>query len=460
MNLESIDYIFILLFFGIIYLTSYFAGKKQSGKTDDYLLSGRNVGLFLFVLTNVSTWYGGILGVGEFTYSYGIASWFTQGFPYYIFAAVFAFLMAGKIRKAQLYTIPEKLTQTYGEKTGKLASLLILLLVSPAPYLLMAANIIALIIDVHIFYAILFISFISFIYLYKGGFKADLYTDAIEFFFMFAGFIAIVVFAYFNLGGLEYLENNLPETHLDPTGGTSPAFMLVWFLIALWTFADPGFHQRCYSAKNAKVAKYGILISIFFWALFDFLTTSTGLFARAAIPSIETPVNAYPLLAEKLLPAGVKGLFYIALFSTIFSTLNSFLFLSSVTIGKDLLKSVKKSDVKKTKMGLLITVVTAGIISLYFDSVIAIWYTIGSICIPPLILLVFGSYFPKLETLPKFAIAEVIAGVSAGTLWFIIKDQFTNEILLTIEPMLVGLFISGAIHFTGIILKRKQITNK
>lgn len=451
MNLETIDYIFILIFFGIIYLTSYFAGKHQSGKADDYLLSGRNVGLFLFVLTNVSTWYGGILGVGEFTYSYGIVSWFTQGFPYYIFAAIFAFLLAGKIRNARLYTIPEKLSQVYGEKTGKLSSILILLLVSPAPYLLMAANILALILDIHILYSILFISAISFLYLYKGGFKADLYTDAVEFFFMFAGFIAIVVFAYFNLGGSEFLQNNLPESHLDITGGTSPAFILVWFLIALWTFADPGFHQRCYSAKNAKVAKYGILISIFFWALFDFLTTSTGLFARAAIPGIDTPVNAYPLLAEKLLPAGVKGLFYIALFSTIFSTLNSFLFLSSITIGKDLFKSYKKDDVQKTKLGLLISILIAALISFWFDSVIAIWYTIGSICIPPLILLVFGSYFPVFRISRKFAIIEIIAGVTSGALWFLIKDSFANESLTMIEPMLVGLFFSAVIHIAGII---------
>jgi len=456
MKLQSIDYIFIILFFGIIYLTSYFAGKKQSGKTDDYLLSGRNVGLFLFVFTNVSSWYGGILGVGEFTYNYGIASWFTQGFPYYVFAAVFAFLLAGKIRKTQLYTIPEKLSHTYGEKTGKLASILILMLVSPAPYLLMAANILALIINIKLLYALLFISAVSFIYLYKGGFKADIYTDAVEFFFMFFGFITIVVFAYFNLGGIAYLEKNLPAFHLDITGGNTPSFIIVWFLIGLWTFADPGFHQRCYSAKNIKVAKYGILISIFFWALFDFLTTSTGLFARAALPEIDTPVNAYPLLADKLLPAGVKGLFYIALFSTIFSTLNSFLFLSSITIGKDLLKSIKKNDIKKTKLGLFITITIASIISLYFNSVIGIWYTIGSVCIPPLILLVFGAYFSKLQTPPQFAVAEVIAGVVSGVTWFVVKDFFTNKTLLNIEPMLVGLFFSALIHFVGILIKRKQ----
>ena len=450
MNLETIDYIFILGFFGIIYLTSYIAGKKQSGQTDDYLLSGRNVGLFLFVLTNVSTWYGGILGVGEFTYSYGIVSWFTQGFPYYVFAAIFAFVLAGKIRKAQLFTIPEKLSETYGPVIGKLSAGLILLLVSPAPYLLMAANILSLVLDIHLSYSIFLIAIISFLYLYKGGFKADLYTDAVEFFFMFAGFILIVVFAFNNLGGTEYLKVNLPETHLDITVGTSPGFMIVWFLIALWTFADPGFHQRCYSAKNSNVAKYGILISIFFWALFDFLTTTTGLFARAAIPEIDSPVNAYPLLAEQLLPAGLKGLFYIALFATIFSTLNSFLFLSSLTIGKDLLKDNKHSDVSKTKLGLFITVILASLLALFFDSVIAIWYTIGSICIPPLILLVFGSYFPKFLTSRKFAFYEIVAGVFAGTGWFIFRDLISNEFLSNLEPMIIGLTISLIFHLSGI----------
>ena len=98
------DYIIIILFFAAVLLIGFYYGRKTGDEADDYLLSGRKVGLFLFILTNVSTWYGGILGVGEFTYRYGLASWFTQGFPYYVFAFLFALFFA----KKRLSLCPQK----------------------------------------------------------------------------------------------------------------------------------------------------------------------------------------------------------------------------------------------------------------------------------------------------------------------------------------------------------------
>ena len=111
--------------------------------------------MFLFVLISVSTWYGGIIGVGEFTYRYGLVSWFTQGFPYYLFAFLFAIFFAKKIREASLFTIPEKLTEVYGQKVGLISAIIVFILVSPAPYLLMVANLISLVFDVDIFISLL-----------------------------------------------------------------------------------------------------------------------------------------------------------------------------------------------------------------------------------------------------------------------------------------------------------------
>ena len=121
---------------------------------------------------------------------------------------------------------------------------------------------------------------------------------------MFAGFILIIIFSAMKFGTIDFISSSVPEIHLEVTGGMSPTFLIVWFLIALWTFADPGFHQRCYAAKSGNIAKWGILIAILFWALFDFLTTSTGLFAKGVLPDLENPVLAFPLFAEQVLPAG------------------------------------------------------------------------------------------------------------------------------------------------------------
>ncbi|MGE5353621.1 MAG: sodium:solute symporter family protein [Acidobacteriota bacterium] len=287
------DIAVILAFFLVVLIIGFLPEKKETETAEGYLLSGRKVGLFLFILTNVSTWYGGILGVGEFTYRYGISSWFTQGLPYYVFAFLFALFFARKIRGASLFTIPDKLRSTYGSKAAMASAILLFILVSPAPYLLMIGSLINLIFKINIFWSLVLATFLSAAYLLKGGYRSDLLTDAFEFFVMFAGFIVIMVIAYFSLGDFSYLKTNLPVEHLSLSGGASYTYILVWFLIALWTFTDPGFHQRCYAAKNGDVAVKGIIISIFFWALFDFLTTFTGLYSRAALPGLKTPVLSF-----------------------------------------------------------------------------------------------------------------------------------------------------------------------
>ena len=476
-SFSILDYSIIIGFLLFVIVIGFIASFGKGKTTDDYLLSGRKVGLFLFVLTNVATWYGGILGVGEFSFRYGIVSWFTQGLPYYIFALIFAFLFAGKIRSASLFTIPDKFEEVYGRTVSLLSAVLIFILVSPAPYLLILGQIISLVFDISYFYALVISAIVSSVYLIKGGYKSNIWADAFSFFIMFIGFIVIVFVASNNYGGIEYLSSTLPKDHLTLTGGTSITFVVVWFLIALWTFTDPGFHQRCYSAKNGSVAKWGIVISVFFWFIFDFLTNTTGLYSKAILPNLENPVLAFPYLANEILNPGLKGLFFAALIATVLSTLNSFIFLSATTFSRDFVYRVSKTRVLSfrnvfsrnlvknrikntpsnnlilyTKFGIVVTLIISSITAYFFESVVQLWYTIGSICIPGLILLVVSSYFPKFRVSNKFALLEIIVGVLASLIWLIFRNELIEfELLSQLEPMIIGLTFVIITHLTGMI---------
>ncbi|MGE5432017.1 MAG: sodium:solute symporter family protein [Syntrophomonadaceae bacterium] len=455
------DIVIILAFFLVVLIIGFLPEKKDTETAEGYLLSGRKVGLFLFILTNVSTWYGGILGVGEFTYRYGISSWFTQGLPYYIFAIVFALFFAKKIRSASLFTIPDKLRSTYGNKVALSSAILLFILVSPAPYLLMIGSLINLIFKVNLFWSLVIATFLSAAYLLKGGYRSDLLTDAFEFFVMFAGFIVIMFAAYGSLGNFSYLSANLPPEHLSLSGGASYTYILVWFLIALWTFTDPGFHQRCYAAKDGNVAVKGIIISVFFWALFDFLTTFTGLYSRAALPGLKTPVLSFPMLAEKLLGPGLKGLFYSAMFATILSTSNSFFFLSATTFGRDFLYSRKKPGDERllkryTVAGLLVSGVISILMAYFIPSVIDLWYTIGTICIPGIIIPVISAYYPGLRINSAFALAEIVLSCMISLVWYVLRAEFAGVAVLSeVEPMIAGLLFAVFIHTSGLLFARK-----
>lgn len=459
-SFDILDSIIIIAFLALVVLIGLLV-KREDASQESYLLNKKEVGLLLFILTNVSTWYGGILGIGEFVYSYGLLSWVTQGLPYYFFALLFAVFLVPKIRNRNSLTIPEQISKIYGRQAAMISAVIIYILVLPAAYILMIANLISLIFNIPLFYSLIISAFLSSIYLYFGGFRSDLYTDVVEFFVMFIGFGIIVFFSFNSLGGVSFLKSNLPAGHLSFSGNASISYLIVWFLIALWTFADPGFYQRVNSARNVKIARYGIIISIAFWFLFDSLTTLTGLYSRASLNNIN-PVMSFPLLAEKLLSPGFKGIFYAGLLATILSTLNSNFFLSATTFGKDIFSNLlSKTDdnsvIQLTKFGLLITALLSILLAFYFQSVIAIWYTIGSICIPSLIFPVLSAYIEKFRVDKKIVLSELVAGICISLIWFWLRetDLIFSE-LKFIEPMLVGLGFNFLLHFIGIKSSRKS----
>ncbi len=452
------DQIVIVLYFGAVLVVGFLTAKRQRQETIEYLLAGRSLTTPVFVMTLVSTWYGGILGVGEFSYRYGISNWVVQGAPYYVFAVIFAFLLAGKIRATDFATIPDKLDASYGRPTAILGAVLTFFLMTPAPYILMIAVLIELVTGWSFLLCIVIGTLAATVYLYAGGFRSDVNTDILEFFLMFIGFAVILPFAYAKFGGLEFIREHVPPLHLTWDGGNSLQFVIVWFFIALWTLVDPSFHQRCYAAKTPDVAKKGILWSVIFWFIFDAMTATAGLYARAAIPDLQQPVMAYPALAEIVLPPIAKGLFYVGMLATIMSTLNTLMFVSATTLGRDIVwrwRNKEGSDVGWTKAGLIITGALSIALALSIPSVIKLWYAIGTVIIPGLLVPLVTSYFPKLIVKPRFAFAAMAAGwlVSLGWLMAGWSQQLggSEYYPLGIEPMYPGLLASIAAWVLGLL---------
>ncbi len=435
---------------------------------EDFLLSGRKVTLPAFVATLVSTWYGGILGIGEWSYQFGISQWLILGFPFYFFSALFAIFLAGKIRMNKALTIPEAISRQYSEKAGRISALPIFILVSPAPYILMLGLLFQFLTGgdaPFLLYASL-VALFSVLYITIGGFGAVIRTDILQITLMFGGFIMLLFFAINEFGGFGTLLSSLPSIHLDITGGNSWQYILVWFFIALWTFVDPSFHQRAAAAKNPETARRGIFVSILFWIGFDFLTCFAGLYAFAILGSgLENPVLAYPILADQILPIGLKGIFFVSLLATIMSTLDSYLFISGQTLGRDyLLKyfpSVKPNLL--TRVSILISAILGIILILIYPSVIDLWYIIGSVFIPGMLIPVLGIYLKPFRLSSSYVYYSIIGCTSVSLGWLILgtvyAPEYNGTMFLGVEPFYPGLLLAIIIWMTGLLNKRSQKSN-
>lgn len=449
-----VAYLLIVLAAGLCFV-------RRERTSEGYFLAGRTLTLPAFVATLVATWYGGILGIGECAHRYGISTWTILGLPYYVFALIFALWLAPRIRAAELYTIPDKVAEAYGRPAGLVAALLAWLMTNPAAYVLMLGVLLQLTFGMRLVPAMLLGLVLSTVYVYTGGFRADVRVNIAQFVLMFGGFAVVLPFCRATMGGYGMLSRSLPPDHLTLLGGNSIQYVVAWFFIALWTMVDPGFHQRCYAARDPKVARTGVLVSILFWFVFDLMTVTAGLYARVLVPDID-PKMAYPLLADLLLPPFLKGVFFVGMLATVMSTLVSNTFLCGVTFARDFVWRLRGGDENEgvalwTAVGLALSSALAFSLALALPSVVDIWYTVGTCCIPGLLLPLLTAYGRRRPP-ARWVAATMVASFAVGLLWVLIGHaraaDGTPAYPLGLEPMYPGLALSAIVFGIGTLVRR------
>ncbi len=384
----------------------------------DFLLAGRGLTLPTFVATLVSTWYGGILGVGEYAWRYGIANWLVFGVPYYLAAILSALLLARKARRTGLFTIPDKLYGEYGRGGGMVGTIIVLLMTSPAPYVLMLAVLLQILLGWPLLLSLVVGAAFSALYVAIGGFRSVVKTDFLQFALMFGAFMIILPIACWRYGGLEFLRSATPRTHFVWHGGNPPQAIFVWYVIALQTLVAPSFYQRCYAARDERVARRGILISVLFWIFFDFLTTSTGLYARALLPDLQDPVRAFPELAVLILQPVARGLFFVGLFATIMSPPDPYPFLSALTSSRARVSRWTEGRVGQRRWpgrGRMLASRGSVLLAYFRPSVVDLWYNVGSIATPALLLPLGISFSSRWRLDRRFALAAMAAAAVLAT---------------------------------------------
>lgn len=440
----------IVVYLGFLFAVAVAGLRRKELTQENLILAGRRLTLPAFVATLVSTWYGGILGVGEFSFTYGLSNWIVFGVPYYLAAALFAFFLARRARRSPEMTIPDRLFKTYGPAATVAGSVVLIIVTLPMAYVLMIGVLFNQFFGFPVWVGIVFGTFFSVFYVMTGGFRAVLWTDIVQFTLMFAGFMMLLSFAVARFGGLDFLTANLPATHFSATGGNPIGYIAFWYIVALATLVEPAFYQRCFAARSEAVARRGIFVSIGFWIFFDFMTTACGLYARALVPDLSNPVAAYPALALKILPAGLTGLFLLSLLATIMSTVDSYMFLTATTISHDLFWRFRRFEEHRIKhytaVGLAISSVATILIALLSESVVNIWHDFGSIGTPALLLPLVTSYWGRYTYSAGGAAASIILSgtLTALALLYPVLSG-SAEYFLGVEPIFIGLAVSVAV---------------
>ncbi len=429
-------------------------GRSRAAERLDYLLAGRRLTTAPFVATLVATWYGGVLGVGEYSYRYGISNWLVMGVPYYLAALVFAFGLARRARASAALSIPDQLAATYGPAAGRAGAILVLLVATPAAYVLMLGELLGIYLGVPLAWAVAAGTAFTVVYVAAGGFRAVVSTNVLQFVLMYLGFLVALPVTLHAAGGFGAVWAALPPASRAWDGGLGVQAVAVWYFIAMQTLVEPTFYQRCYAAETPAVARRGVLISVGFWVLFDFLTTFTGLAARALLPHLPDPVLSYPELGRLVLPPLANALFAVAMFATVMSTAHSYLFLGAATIGHDVVPEIRSRVDERhwTMAGLVLVGAAAAALALALRSVIAIWHDVGSIVTSALLLpLALSHARERLRFRRRAATAAIVVTAAVSTGWILARAD--GRYPLGVEPIFPALAVSAAIWLADVTVR-------
>jgi solute:Na+ symporter, SSS family len=386
----TLDYVVFIAYALLILGVGLWMSRDKKGhqkNAEDYFLASKSlpwwaIGTSLIAANISAEQFIGMSGSG---YAVGLA------IASYEWMAAITLIIVGKyflpifIEKG-LYTIPEFVEKRFSTNLKTILAVFwvaLYVFVNITSVLYLGALAMNTIMGVDMFYAILGLSLFAAAYSLYGGLASIAWTDSIQVVFLIIGGLATTYLALDTVsGGQGMLEgfgiiyDKAPQKFSMILDKSNPEYINlpgIGVLIGgLWVanLYYWGFNQyiiqRALAAKSLKEAQKGIVLAAFLKLIIPFIVVIPGIAAFVIvndpemlarlgveglmnIPSDGAADKAYPWLIQ-FLPAGLKGLAFVALTAAIVSSLASMLNSTSTIFTMDIYKQYinKNSDDKNT----------------------------------------------------------------------------------------------------------------
>ncbi len=342
-GLHAIDIAIIGIYVvGTLALGTYFGKYVKSA--GDFFVAGKAlpfwaIGMSVVVSDIGATDFMTLSGAG---YKYGIAAanfdWIGS-MPAMAFAA---FIFIPYFWRAGVFTIPEFLGKRYNAAVQLIHASIwgVFLLVMLAVMLWLTASMLDGVLQIegigknHYVWGI---AVVAGIYTVSGGLAAVVMTDVVQLVVMFVGGAALSILCLAEVGGWTKMtetilampghENHftllLPHDSETPYPWTGIVFGLGIVMATGYMAGNQAVVQRTLGARTEWDAKGGMLFAGFLKVFIPALVMVPGLAAVIILPDLQNGDDAAPLMIAKVLPPGLKGLMFAALFAALMSSVDS-----------------------------------------------------------------------------------------------------------------------------------------
>jgi SSS family solute:Na+ symporter len=504
----------VIIYMVITALLGYL-GWRRTKTSKDYLVAGRQTHPMIMAISYGATFIStsAIVGFG------GVAGLFGMGLLWLtvlnIFVGIFiAFVFIGKrVRRMghnlDAHTFPEFLGNRYKSPWMQKLSGLFVFLGMPlysAVVLIGGAKFMELTLGLSFFNSVMIFSLIVGVYVFMGGLKGVMYTDALQGGIMFVGMAILLVATYMKLGGiveahtaLTNLGDLVPDKlramgHVGwtsmPTLGSPFWWTLVTSLVmgvGIGVLAQPQLMVRFMTVKSDRELNRAVLaggVFIFFMTFVAFVVgalsnvffhNTTGLISIAAAKGNADAI--IPLYINQAMPQWFVYVFMLTLLAAAMSTLSSQFHVMGTSIGRDFIEKIlklPKHSLLINRLAILFSVILSVVIALKLPENIiapgtAIFFALAAATFLPAYL---GAIYWKGAT-KTGAMSSMVVGALTSLVWLVFFHKkeavafgicnalFGKETFImhmpwpVIDPMIIALPLSTLVMILISLLTKK-----
>jgi len=341
-SLATIDIVIVLMYMGgVFFLGTFFA--KYVKNAGDFFVASRALPFWAIGMSIVVSDIGAMdfVAVAGSAYTDGIAvanfDWIGS-MPAMVFAA---FIFVPYFWRSGVYTIPEWLGRRYSAAVQIIHAMIwgVFLLTMLALMLWVTGDQLSnTILGWNPYVVVWLMVFITGVYTFSGGLSAVVMVDVVQLIIMFVGGLALLGLSLWEVGGLfalkekvlamgpEYHEHFtilLPHNTDKPYPWTGIVFGLGFVLAVAYMSGNQAVVQRTLGARSEWDAKGGMLFGGFLKSFIPLMVAIPGLCAIVLAPGLTEGDRAVPEMIRTILPPGLRGLMFVALFAALMSSVDS-----------------------------------------------------------------------------------------------------------------------------------------
>ncbi|MFN5333447.1 MAG: sodium:solute symporter family protein [Bacteroidota bacterium] len=432
--------------------------------SNDFVLAGRSLPLFLSASALFATWFGSetIFGASSVYLEEGLLGVIEDPFGGALCLILFGLFFLRPMYRMNVLTIGDVFKKIYGGRISLVASLFMI----PAYFGYVAAQLVALslvlgaVTDLTLMQGIVISGAIVVFYTFLGGMWAISITDFIQTTLIVIGLICVAVMIYQEAGGFQTILDKAPPESFqffpDASWDGWITYFGAWIILGLGSIPSQDIYQRVMSSKSEKVAVQSAYLAGIFYLSIGLLPLFIALGAKILYPELylENKQMLLPSMVLQHANLPIQVLFFGALISAIMSTTSSGLLAPAAILSENILRPLfgKNLQDKHFLWILRINVVLVALVAMIMTSFKSSIYELVSsasilMLVSLFVPLTAGLYWKKASTIG--ALLSMVLGMLSYALvefYGVTENNHLLGLLSSALSMILGSYIFPKKH--------------